>query len=198
MNETETGRFLAMVIALDPKMPQPDGQGFMRKLWARQLAEVPFDAADRAMQAYYSSERYLEKRETISPADVVQWWNARRRPNDRERAGTAAPRALPRATFDPRRLRDGVDRVLAAMARGKAERAGTNQADATDEADGEVAYRRMVLAVDCPHCRAPAGRPCVRIGRSVDTQVPLRRYHPSRVDRSQSRTPAATAPESRP
>jgi hypothetical protein len=182
MNEADAGRFLAMAAVLDSKMPRPDAKGFVRGVWARQLAEIPFDAAEKAMQAYYSSERYLTSREPISAADVVQWWNARRRPNERERNGTAPRRALPRATFDPERIHDGVDRVFAELARLKAEKAGVDPVAAADEAEGEVAYRRQVLTVDCPHCRAGAGRACVRVGRKEGTRVELSRYHPSRVE----------------
>jgi len=178
MNEIETGRFLAMAIVLDPKMPQPDDQGFMRRLWTRQLADVPFDAADRALQAYYKSERYAQNRETISPADVVLWWNARRRPTDQERTGTDARRELPRPSFDAQRIRDGVDRVLAALAEAKAVRNGEDPLDAADMAEGETAYRRMVLARPCPHCKAGVAKPCVRPG----TDIPLTKepYHDSR------------------
>lgn len=188
MNETETGRFLAMVAALDPKMPQPDSQGFMRALWTRQLAEVPFEAADRAMQAYYASERYLASREPISVADVIQWWNARRRPNDRERT---PHQAITRASFDPELIHDGVDRVLAAIKRGKAERAGADPDEAAAQAEGETAARRIVLAVPCPHCHAAVGRPCARVGRSEQQRVELRRYHPSRLDAAHEAAGAA-------
>jgi hypothetical protein len=172
VNEIETGRFLTMVIALDPKMPQPDDEGFMRKLWARQLAEVPFEAADKAMQAYYSSERYLERRDTISPADVVQWWNARRRPNERERTGTNTPRALPRPALDPQRIQAGVDRVLTALIGAKAE--------GIEDAEQQVAERRTARSVACPHCQAPAASPCIRSARG-DSRVEMRNHHPSRV-----------------
>ncbi|MGH7743959.1 MAG: zinc finger domain-containing protein [Candidatus Dormibacteria bacterium] len=184
MNETETGRFLTMVITLDPKMPQPDTQGFMRKLWARQLAEVPFEAADRAMQAYYRSDRYVQNREPISPGDVVQWWNARRRPNDRERRGGES-RVLPRASFDLNQLHAGVDRCITALAESKAVKDGADIADAADIAEGDAAARRSVLAVACPHCKASSGLSCMRVGSKIDERVPLQGYHPSRVELAQ-------------
>lgn len=144
----------------------------MRKLWTRQLGEIPFAAADRAMQAYYSSERYLTTRDTISPADVVQWWNARRRPNERERAGSGARRALPRPTLDPQRLRAGIDQVLTALI-------GTK----SDDAAQQVAERRTARSVACPHCEAPAGRACVRSARG-ESRTEMRNHHPSRVEAS--------------
>lgn len=170
MNESETGRFLAMVATLDPKMPKADAQGFMRKVWTRQLADVPFEAADRAMQAYYSGERYLNHREVISPADVVQWWNARRRPNERELTGTSPQRALPRPALDPELIRTGVDRVLTALI-------GTKVEDAPQR----VAQRRTARSVSCPYCDAPAGSACVR-ARSEEAHIEMRNHHPSRVE----------------
>jgi hypothetical protein len=174
MNESETGRFLAMVATLDPKMPKADPQGFMRKVWTRQLADVPFEAADRAMQAYYSGERYLNHREVISPADVVQWWNARRRPNERELAGTSPRRALPRPALDPERIRAGVDRVLTALI-------GTKSADAGQQ----VAQRRTARSVPCPYCAAAVGSACVRARRG-ETSVEMRGHHPARVEASKA------------
>jgi hypothetical protein len=71
MNPTEAGRILAVAIGFDPKMPQPDPKGFLRGIWADALGAVAYDDAYRVVIEYYTSDWYREKRESISPADIV-------------------------------------------------------------------------------------------------------------------------------
>lgn len=154
MNEIEAGRMLLMAISLDPKMPQPDDAGFIRGVWAAALHDVPADAGQRAVVAYYRSDNYAQTRETISPADIVQWWNARRRPTEAERAGVPASsrRELPAAPVDPARITAGVTLVRSALAVAK----GVDP----DVAQGDADATRLVRSVPCPHCRARPGLPC--------------------------------------
>lgn len=84
--------------------------------------------------------------------------------------------------FNPDRLRAGVDQVFAAMAEAKAVKDGADPMDAADIAEGETAVRRAVLANPCPHCKADAQSPCVRVGTKLDSRVELPGYHPSRTD----------------
>jgi hypothetical protein len=71
MNPAEAGRILAVAIGFDSRMPQPDPRGFLRGIWADALADVPYEDAYRVVIGYYTSERYLDRREPISPADIV-------------------------------------------------------------------------------------------------------------------------------
>lgn len=173
MNSVEAGRMLAIIATIDPKLPQPDDAGFMRRLWADMLDHVPADAAERAVHSYYQSERYLQHRNTISPADIVQWWNARRRPNERERD---ADRNRPE--FDATRIHNGVHGVVAAIAERKAITAGTDAADARAASEAAATERSRLLVVPCPRCRAAVGEPC------IGPNGPLRKSpcHPSRRD----------------
>lgn len=158
MNETEAGRILVIAIHLDPKFPQPDDAGLLRKVWARTLHDVPFDAADRAVTAYYRSDEYARHREPISPADIVQYWNARRRPTEAERTGlnAATRRALPAPAADPATIASGVDRVRAMLFGKEAERRGEPTV-----ARDEAAAVREARSRTCTHCGAEVGRPCV-------------------------------------
>ena len=163
MNEHEAGRVLLMAISLDPKMPQPDEAGFIRKVWAAALHDVPIEVAQSAVIAHYRSDEYARHRETVSPADIVQWHNARRRPTDAERSGLnrVTRRELPAEAFDAQHLRAGVDRVRAALFGAAAVRSGEDPADAADVAEGEVSVTREVRSRSCSHCGARAGQPCV-------------------------------------
>jgi hypothetical protein len=73
MTLAEAGRILAVAIVLDPRLPQPDAKGFIRKVWHDALAALPFQDAYDAVIAYYSSEEYRKDRNPIAPADVVAW-----------------------------------------------------------------------------------------------------------------------------
>ncbi|AHH98233.1 zinc finger domain-containing protein [Kutzneria albida] len=154
MNANEAGRILLMAISLDPKMPQPDDAGFIRSAWAAALHDVPVEAGQQAVIAYYRSDRYTQTRETIAPGDIVQWWNARRRPNEQERAG-GDRRALPAPPMDPQRVMAGVSLVRKSLAIAK----GVDP----DEAEGEAEAARLLRSVRCPHCQAEVNRPCVGI-----------------------------------
>lgn len=181
MNEPEAGRILLLAISLDPKMPQPDEAGFIRKAWASTLHDVPFDVAQRAVTAYYRSDEYAQHRETVSPANIVQYWNARRRPTEAERTGLnrATRRELPAPALDPTTLQAGVDQARAQLLGKDAVRRGEDPALAQDIGEGEAAALREIRARPCPHCRAEVGRPCVD-GRGK----PLTKSaaHPSRFD----------------
>jgi hypothetical protein len=91
-------------------------------------------------------------------------------------------RALPRPKMDPELLRNGVDRVFAALAGRKAIRNGVDPEDAADVAEGEAGARRQIRSVVCPHCKAGVGQPCVRFGRQEAERRPIEGYHPSRSD----------------
>jgi hypothetical protein len=71
MTLAEAGRILAVAIVLDPRMPQPDAQGFIRGVWHDALKALPFNDAYQAVIAYYSSEEYRKDRNSIAPADIV-------------------------------------------------------------------------------------------------------------------------------
>jgi len=196
VNEIEVGKLLAMAITLDPKMPEPDEAGFMRRLWTATLHDVPVELAQRALVEYYRSDRYAQTRETISPADIVQWSHARRRPSESERTGlnSATRREAPRPELDPQRIHDGVDRVHAALGVRRAIASGEDPELAVEIAQGEAAARREFLSRACPWCRAQAGRPCTD-GRGRElTRTPA---HPSRLDAAQVAAREDTAGSSR-
>lgn len=71
MTLAEAGRILAVAIVLDPRLPQPDAQGFIRGVWHDALKALPFQSAYDAVIAYYSSEEYRKDRNSIAPADIV-------------------------------------------------------------------------------------------------------------------------------
>lgn len=171
MNAQEVAQLLGICSALDPKIPQPDAD--VVRAWYAVLDDVPSDQAGHIVRFYYRSERYLTSREPISPADIVQAWNARRRPSERERAGEnrATRRELPRPAFDPEVIHRGVDRVMAALATKR----GLDQ----EAAESEAGARRLLRSVDCPHCKAPAGQPCVGYGGRPLTKRPA---HPAREE----------------
>ncbi|GHH57439.1 hypothetical protein [Lentzea cavernae] len=73
MTVAEAGRVLAVAIVLDPRLPQPDAQGFIRGVWHDALKALSFQDAYDAVIAYYSSEEYRAERHSIAPADVVAW-----------------------------------------------------------------------------------------------------------------------------
>lgn len=187
MNEQEAGRILAITIQLDSKFPQPDDVGLLRRVWARTLHDVPFDVADRAVTAYYRSDEYAQHRETVSPANIVQYWNARRRPTESERTGlnAATRRELPAPERDPVSIQAGVDHVRAVLLGRKTPQVG-NVAVAQDAAQGEAMAIREVRSRPCGHCAAEVGRPCIdgrgnpltkslaHPSRLKDTEVPLR------------------------
>lgn len=172
MNKIEVGRLLTAAKVLDPKMPEPDDQGFVLKLWARSLHDIPSDVADEAMTEYYRSARYRENREPLSPADIVQFYRDRRRYTHAERED--------RPDFAPDRIHAGVDRAIAALAGRKAIGAGTDPVEAADEAEGESALRRAVRSIPCPYppCAALAGSACVGPGGNPLTKSPA---HPARM-----------------
>ena len=178
MNEIEAGRMLLMAISLDPKMPQPDDAGFIRKTWATTLWDVPAEAGQRAVIDYYRSDHYAQTRETISPADIVQWWNARRRPNEMERSGETAAtrRALPAPPVDPTRIAAGVTLTRTALSVAK-------DVD-PDVAEGDAEARRLVRSVACPHCQARPGLPCTGPRGNPLTKVEA---HDSRVQAAMGR-----------
>lgn len=163
MNEIEVGQVLAMAITLDPKMPEPDVDGFMRRLWTAALHDVPAELGQRAVVEYYRSDRYAQTRETISPADIVQWSNGHRRPTERERSGenAATKRSRPRLPADPELIHAGVDRVIAALRQRRAIAAGEEPEMAVAIAEGEAVVRRDYRSRRCGHCQALEGQPCV-------------------------------------
>ncbi|GAB2964216.1 zinc finger domain-containing protein [Saccharothrix stipae] len=163
LHAVAVGRGLAVAAGIDPRMPRSDPDGFIRATWVDMLRDVPAEVIEQAVKDYYRSDRFAQKRETIAPADVVQWWNARRPPTERERTGLnrATERKTPRAELDPQRHRDGVDRVLAAWQGARAIRRGDDPDYAMEIAQGETAVRREFLSRPCPHCGAGEGSPCV-------------------------------------
>lgn len=176
MNEIEVGRLLTAAKILDPKMPEPDEQGFVLKLWARSLHDIPSAVAEEAMTEYYRSARYRESRDPLSPADIVQFHRDRRR-------YTTDPRD--RAEFNADRIHTGVDKAIAALAGRKAIAAGADAVEAADEAEGESALRRSIRSVPCPYCLADAGMPCVGANGQPLMKTPA---HPARMDAAVPRT----------
>lgn len=188
MNEHEAGRVLLIAISLDPKMPQPDEAGLIRKVWAKALHDVPIEAAQNAVIAHYRSDEYAQRRETIAPADIVQWWNARRRPTAAEKTGenAATMRALPPVAFDPQRFRHGMDQVQAVLEGRKLRRSDTPPDDVDDIAEGEAVVRRELRSRPCSHCGARVGQPCVdHRGKALTRST----AHPARVDAVVVETP---------
>lgn len=172
MIAVEVAQLLAAVKILDQRMIEPDEDGFVLRLWGSALERIPFGVAQDAVGQWYQSERYRETRETITPADIVGWWRDRRRHEAEDR---------PRVSFDPVRIRSGIDEVVAALAERRAVRAGVDPEEAMDEAGSRAAERRLVQSVVCPWapCSAVVGAPCVdRRGRSLRQAV----AHGSRVE----------------
>lgn len=157
MNVNEAGRVLLMAISLDPKMPQPDEAGFIRGVWAAALHDIPIEAAQNAVLAYYRSDGYAQSRETIAPADIVQWWNNRRRPTERERLGVpvSSQRALPAPPADPDRIMAGVSMVRASLSIKK----GIDP----DIAQGEADAAQRLRSKRCTHCGAAERQPCTTV-----------------------------------
>lgn len=180
MNEQEAGRILAVAIQLDPKFPQPDDVGLLRKVWARTLHDVPYDVADRAVTAYYRSDEYAQRRETVSPADIVQYWHARRRPTDAERTGlnAATRRALPAPAADPVTIAAGVDQVRAILLGKDALRRGEDTAHAQDAGQAAASALREARTRPCGYCGAEAGWPCMDSRGKPLTKSPA---HPARL-----------------
>jgi len=152
VNEIEVGRLLTAAKVLDPKMPQPDAQGFVLRLWTKALHDVPMAAAEEALQEYYRSAKYREHRDPISPADIVQWHRDRRRYAADQRQLEPVVPAL---------IHQGVDKVFAELARRKAVEAGEDAEMAVEIADGETAIRREYQSRKCKHCGAAPGCRCV-------------------------------------
>lgn len=168
----EVGRVLAFVATVDQRMPS-DEDGFVLRVWARLLAEVPFEHAQRAVEEWYTSDRYSQTRESITPADIVQrtkGWT--RTPGGGPAGGLvtndSGPRQL-KPVFDPQRHHDGVDQVFAALAERKAIGRGEEPGTAADIAQGESAARRSYLSRPCPWCGAGVSEACV----SPATKKPL-------------------------
>lgn len=165
MNRDDVKKLLAFASSVDARMPQPDPA--VVDGWWLMLGEVPVDAGARAVRAYYTSERYLERREPLTPGDIVQFAAARTRPEGA--SGPAgglvvhdAERREPRRalTVDEQRHHDGVDRVLAAWQAAKAIRRGEDPELAVEIAEGETAVRREFLSRPCSWCGAGEGQPC--------------------------------------
>jgi hypothetical protein len=144
MNRAEVSQLLAAAGAVDPKAPQP-GELVLR-IWTTMLADIPMAAAERAVVDWYRSNR-----ETIQPADIVNWYRDRRRYE-------AEQRELP--PVNPAAITAGVDRAVAALAAKKAIKAGEDPGTALEIAEGEAGARRAVRSVPCPHCLARPGQPC--------------------------------------
>lgn len=179
MNVQDVTHLLGICSAIDPKLPQPDRH--VVAAWHAMLEDVPADQAGHIVRFYYRSERYLVSREPISPADIVQAWNARRRPSEREREGVprAARRALPRPPVDPEVAERGMAKVLAALGAAK----GLDE----DAAESEALARRAVRSVACPHCKAGVNQPCVQ---PTTGQVLRRRgAHPAREEAAFAKGP---------
>ncbi|ALG07638.1 hypothetical protein [Kibdelosporangium phytohabitans] len=153
MTIEEAAQLLVMAKVLDSRFVEPDDDGFVLRLWSRALEDVPMSAAETALGEYYRSARYRESRDSIMPADIVQWYRDQRR---------YPPATRQRPEFNPERIHAGVDRVFAALAARKAIGAGEDPDLAQDIADGETARRRLMHAVRCewPPCRAGEGKPC--------------------------------------
>lgn len=147
MSAQECAQLIGIAAATDPRIPQPSPE--MLRVWYAILARVPYEAGQLAVAEWYGSERYQETRESISPADIRGWWRDRRRHAEANR---------PRPQFDADRVHRGVDLVLAALAEAK----GLDP----DSAEGETAWRRLVLSVSCEWeaCRAAAGSLCTGPG----------------------------------
>lgn len=168
MNRQEVTELLASAAAVDQYAPQP-GELVLR-IWESLLADIPAEAAEKALVAHYR-----ETSKTITPADIAGWFRNRRR--------YASPtRKAPPA--DPETIRTGVDRVFTALAAKKAisaaERTGTevDLVEVEQAVEADVAARRSVRSVPCRHCHAPAFEPCTSNGRPL-TKSPA---HPVRVD----------------
>lgn len=151
MNELETSQLLTAAKVLDPRFVEPDDDGFVLRLWHRSLDDVPMEAAEEALREYYRSPQYRETRDSISPADIVQWHKDRRR----------YAYEIERKPVVPEQIHAGVDRVFAALAERKALAAGEDPDMALDIAEGETAVRREYRARKCGHCGAEPGQPCV-------------------------------------
>lgn len=156
MTREEVAQLLAAAAAIDPMAPQP-GELVLR-IWTGMLADVPMSAAERAMWAHYR-----QTRDTIRPADIVNWWREQRR---------HAPEHRERPPVDPEVAERGMARVLAALGAAK----GLDE----DAAESEALARRAVRSVSCPHCKAGVGQPCVQ---PTTGQVLRRRgAHPAREE----------------
>lgn len=171
MTIEEITQVLAVAAAVDSRAPQPHPD--VLRVWQALLADVPVQAAERAVQ-----EHYRRSRETITPADIVDAWKAQRaRERDLEVARELRPVAPPEVG------ERGMLRAVGELAAAKALRAGRSADEAEDAreiAEGELGARRLWSRVRCPHCAAAPKSRCSRPG-ARGVRVERSTPHPSRV-----------------
>lgn len=171
MNTREVSQMLAELSAIDPTVPRPSRD--VLTAWASMLDEVPLATGQEAVRAYYQGDAYAEHKRTITPADIYQHHRATRRQQAEERHNRELTEQRAAISGAPRPVRS----LATQFAIEKARQCGGDPV----LAEAEVAARRSVLSVPCPHphCRAPQGVRCTSFGGR-----PLRQAiaHPSRLE----------------
>lgn len=187
MNPSQIPQLLAEISLADPRVRRddPTERRGQIKMWAGILcneADVPYDFAITAVHRHYATSQW-----PILPAAIATAWrDHRRRTVDRDAERSAPPvdpdnvldyqralRARRQAVADGQQPPAAVAALTAAIGR---QIPAQPPQDFRDRAG--LRPRRPELAVDCPHCHAPAGRPCYGPnGRELRTDT-----HASRRD----------------
>ena len=169
MNRNQVKTILGAAAAIDPTIPAPDAG--VLDMWAAMLDDVPAEAGQAAVRAYYRSDAYAEHHRTITPGDIYAHW--KRTELDNRKRESLAEITAARAAIEaaPRELPS----IHALFARFRAERTGEDP----DIAEAEADAGRMVRTVPCPHCKAAAGAPCTTpTGRELKREP----AHPKRFE----------------
>ncbi|MGH3859189.1 zinc finger domain-containing protein [Actinokineospora sp.] len=167
MNRAEVATLLGAASAVDPRIPQPDGD--VLAMWAAILDDVPAEVGADAVR-----EHYRRHSETVMPADILDHWRTLRRAEiERRYQAEIHEQAAARRLDDTRlrAIRDGVTRVTAALA-------VTRGVD-PEYAEAEADVRRAWLAVTCGYCHAQPGARCTGPGGRPLTKTAA---HPIRLD----------------
>ena len=86
MNIDQTKAIHGMAMACDPRVQPMDTMGFAERIWARILADVPFEAAADVIAELYSTERRI----VLQPGHIVDAWKDLEQRLERTRRGIAS------------------------------------------------------------------------------------------------------------
>jgi hypothetical protein len=156
--ERRARALLAIAVAYDNR--RPSEANITAWMEAADRAHWIFEDAREAIHTHYATST-----DFLMPGHITAWIKANRRQPEAHKA--LAPAREP----DPR------VRALVAQVAAKLGWERKPQQARTDPAQ----------SVDCPYCRAIAGRPCARLatrGPHRGEYVPLRAAHPSRIERA--------------
>lgn len=195
MNLNEVPQLLQQISYADPRIlrDDPAEQRGQVAMWATVLKDVPFDFALDAVGQHYAASPF-----PVLPADIAAKWKAETR-RRLERHVETPPRADPEdevayrrqlraqrdgvATghtpiYDVKELTAGVGRTIPKPDRPYMPDHVRRQFAEALTGWGAMKIEHPEIAVDCPYCRAYAGKPC----RTPNRHRQLQDTHPSRKD----------------